>query len=128
MFDRIEDETIGDFGLSGSGAAGFELDRADWYLGTPPGTRILARSEDNQSHFVTVPEELLSHVNTVAGEKVADLARAEIVGFEPGRGGAAWSTGFITFCGSLPENGFDNPVSRLLRNVVTRFAGLETTP
>src|SRR6516165_5920527 len=30
IFDGIEDEIIGDFGLSGGGAAGFELDRADF--------------------------------------------------------------------------------------------------
>ena len=29
IFEGVEDEVIGDFGLSGGGAAGFELDRAD---------------------------------------------------------------------------------------------------
>jgi len=43
-------------------------------------------------------------------------------GFETAQGSAVFSTGSITFCGSLPENDFDNPVSRLLRNVVTRFS------
>jgi N,N-dimethylformamidase len=126
VFEGIENEIIGDFGLSGGGAAGFELDRADRYLGTPPNTRILARSEAHQSHFVAVPEELLSHVNTVTGEKPAELVRGEIVLFETQAGGAVFSTGSITFCGSLPHNGFDNPVSRLLRNVVTRFGELES--
>jgi len=126
IFEGIGDGVLGDFGLSGGGAAGFELDRADPYLGTPPGTRILARSEAHQPHFVAVPEELLSHVNTVTGEKVADLVRGEIVYFETGTGGAVFSTGSITFCGSLPHNGFDNPVSRLLHNVVVRFGGLES--
>ena len=45
IFDGIEGEIIGDFGLSGGGAAGFELDRADFALGTPPNALILARSE-----------------------------------------------------------------------------------
>ena len=123
MFDGIEGEIIGDFGLSGGGAAGFELDRADPILGTPPGTRIVARSEGHQSHFVTVPEELLSHVATVTGERPADLIRAEIVYFETPQGGAVFATGSITFCGSLSHNGYANPVSRLLENVVRRFAG-----
>ena len=35
MFDGIEGDVIGDYGLSGGGAAGFELDRADPDLGTP---------------------------------------------------------------------------------------------
>ena len=122
MFEGIADETLGDFGLSGGGAAGFELDRADEVLGSPPGTRILARSEGHQSHFVTVPEELLSHLATITGEKPADLVRAEIVHFETANGGAVFATGSITFCGSLPHNNYDNNVSRLLENVVRRFA------
>ncbi|PHK95430.1 N,N-dimethylformamidase large subunit [Pseudoroseomonas rhizosphaerae] len=122
IFEGIEEEVIGDFGLSGGGAAGFELDRADPAQGSPPNLRILARSEGHQAHFVAVPEELLSHVNTVTGEKPAALVRAEIVYFETAQGGAVFSTGSITFCGSLPHNNFDNSVSRLLRNVVTRFA------
>ena len=68
MFDGIEDAILGDHGLSGGGAAGFELDRADFDLGTPENAVILARSEDPPRSFVTVPEELLSHVNTVSGE------------------------------------------------------------
>ena len=85
IFEGVDDETIGDFGLSGGGAAGFELDRADRRLGTPPNTVILARSEGHQAHFVAVPEELLSHVNTVTGEAPRDLIRAEIVYFETDR-------------------------------------------
>ncbi|KAA2212865.1 N,N-dimethylformamidase beta subunit family domain-containing protein [Teichococcus oryzae] len=122
IFEGIDNEIIGDFGLSGGGAAGFELDRADWTQGTPPNARILARSEGHQSHFVAVPEELLSHLSTVTGEKPAELVRAEMVYFETAQGGAVFSTGSITFCGSLPSNDFNNPVSRLLRNVVTRFS------
>lgn len=122
IFDGIDDELIGDFGLSGGGAAGFELDRADRRLGTPPNTVILARSEAHQDHFVAVPEELLSHVNTVTGEAPRDLIRAEIVYFETERGGAVFATGSITFCGSLSHDGYRNNVSRMLGNVVARFA------
>ena len=35
----------------------------------PPNATILARSEKHQPHFIAVPEELLSHVNTVTGER-----------------------------------------------------------
>lgn len=122
VFEGIEGDTIGGFGLSGGGAAGFELDRADLRLGTPPNTAILARSEGHQAHFVAVPEELLSHVNTVTGERPSDLIRAEIVLFETAGGGAVFATGSITFCGSLSHNGYDNDVSRLLGNVLRRFS------
>ncbi len=123
IFEGVEGEALGDFGLSGGGAAGFELDRADRRLGTPPNAVILARSEGHQAHYVAVPEELLSHVNTVTGEAPRDLIRAEIVYFETADGGAVFSTGSITFCGSLSHGGYENPVSRMLGNVVRRFAG-----
>jgi N,N-dimethylformamidase len=121
IFDGIDGDIIGDIGLSGGGAAGFELDRADFALGTPPNALILARSEAHQRHFVVVPEELLTHVTTVTGERPNALIRAEIVYFETVAGGAVFSTGSITFCGSLSHNNYDNNVSRLLENVLRRF-------
>ena len=124
IFDGIEDEIIGDFGLSGGGAAGFELDRADFALGTPPNALILARSEGHQSHFGTVLEELLSHLATLNGERPKDLIRAEIIYFETAAGGAVFSTGSITFCGSLSCNKYDNNISRMLENVLRRFSGI----
>ena len=121
MFEGVEGEFIGDYGLSGGGAAGFELDRADFSLGTPPEAVILARSEDPPASFVTVPEELLSHLTTVSGERVDALKRGEIVYFDTPGGGAVWSTGSITYAGSLWRNGFDGPISRLTENVLRRF-------
>ncbi|MCC7425794.1 MAG: N,N-dimethylformamidase large subunit [Alphaproteobacteria bacterium] len=121
IFAGVEEEILGDFGLSGGGAAGFELDRADFTLGTPLHALILARSENHQAHFVVVPEELLSHLWTVSGEKPQDLIRGEIVFYETPKGGAVFAVGSITFCGSLSHNGYDNPISRMLENVVRRF-------
>jgi N,N-dimethylformamidase len=124
MFEGIEGDVLGDYGLSGGGAAGFELDRADDDLGTPDGAVILARSEDPPASFFTVPEEVLAGRRTVSGERLEDLMRAEIVWFPTEGGGEVFSVGSITFCGSLWHNGaFDGPVSRLLENVVRRFAG-----
>lgn len=115
-------EIIGDYGLSGGGAAGFELDRADTRLGTPPDTVILARSEQPPPSFVTVPEELLSHIATVTGESPEALKRAEIIFFEVPGGGAVFAVGSITFCGSLWNGkGFEGPVSRMLENVLRYF-------
>jgi N,N-dimethylformamidase len=121
MFDGITEEILGDYGLSGGAAAGFELDRADADLGTPDNAVILARSENPPASMTLVLEEMLSHLTTVSGERPADLMRAEIVYFETPRGGAVFSVGSITFCGSLWRNGFEGPVSRLLENVVRRF-------
>lgn len=124
VFAGINEEIVGDYGLSGGGAAGFELDRADPMLGTPENTVILARSEDPPKSFVTVHEELLGASNTISGENAPDLMRGEITYFDTPSGGAVFAVGSITFCGSLWRDGrFDGPVSRLLENVVRRFAG-----
>lgn len=123
MFDGITDETIGGFGLSGHGAAGFELDRTDKKLGTPAHALVVARSENHPADapWVLVPEEQLTHLTTITGSKPKDLIRADMTFFETPGGGAVFSTGSITFCGSLPHSNFDNNVSTLLGNTLRRF-------
>jgi len=122
MFDGVDGEVLGDFGLSAGGAAGFELDRADVALGTPPNAIVVAVSEQVGPSFFTVPEELLSKHRSINGEPPDALIRADMTYFETPDGGAVFSTGSITFCGSLSHNGYDNPVSRLVGNVLRRFA------
>jgi N,N-dimethylformamidase len=124
MLAGIDDDKIGDFGLSAHGAAGFELDRTDKRLGTPPHAVVVAASENHppETPWVLVPEEYLTHTATVAGRPPAELIRADMTFFETANGkGAVFSTGSITFCGSLPSNGYDNNVSQLLANVLDRF-------
>lgn len=124
IFDGVGEEKLGDYGFSGGGAAGFELDRADQELGTPPETVILAVSENHSESFIAVPEELLTHTRTETGEDPEDLIRAEIVYCPKPNGGAIFSVGSICFCGSLNHNAGDNGVSRMLENVIRRFASL----
>jgi N,N-dimethylformamidase len=121
MFDGIEDEILGDFGLCGGGAAGFELDRVDYRLGSPENTVILASSENHDDSFVLVPEEHLTHITNWPGEPAEQLIRADLAYIETETGGAIFSTGSITFCGSLPVNNFQNNISTLLDNVFHRF-------
>ena len=122
MFAGIEDEKIGDFGLSGGGAAGFELDRADVRLGTPEHALVVATSE-NHTHpdWMLVPEEHLTHLSNLPGEPTDQLIRADMTFFETPNNGAVFSVGSITFCGSLPVNNCNNNVSMLLANVLDRF-------
>ena len=121
IFEGVADRILGDFGLSGGGAAGFELDRVDPRLGSPPNTLVLATSEQHGDTFVVVPEELLTHISTWPGEPPAALIRADMAFFETGRGGAVFSVGSITYCGSLSHNGYDNNISHITRNVLERF-------
>ena len=121
VFEGVDDEILGDFGLSGGGAAGFELDRADPSLGTPLNVVVLASSENYPDHFVLVPEEMLTHLTTRTGEPESELIRSDIVIFETPKGGYVFSVGSISYCGSLPWNNFDNNISKLTENVLTRF-------
>ena len=121
VFAGIDEALIGDFGLAGGGAAGFELDRADARLGTPRNAVVLATSEGHGDHFVVVPEDVLSNLLSWNGEPFDDLIRADIVYFDTPGNGAVFSVGSITFCGSLPVNECDNNISRMLRNVLDRF-------
>ena len=122
IFEGVEDEILGDFGLSGGGAAGFELDRADKRLGTPLHAIVLASSEEHiPENFILVHEEMLTQYNTWPGEPAADLIRADMIYFETPNDGAVFSVGSITFCGSLAHNHYDNNISRLVNNVLTRF-------
>ncbi len=122
ILEGVKGDVIGDFGLSGGGAAGFELDRADRRLGTPAHAIVIASSEGHdRDRFVLVPEEWLTDVTTWPGEPRDRLIRADMTYFETEHGGAVFSVGSITFCGSLPHNDFDNDVSRIVDNVLRRF-------
>ncbi len=121
LFEGVEGEEIGVEGLCGGGAAGFELDRADVALGTHPDAVVLARSEGHPEHFVAVPEEILSHIETISGETEEDLIRAEILYWETPAGGIVFSVGSITFCGSLFQADESRSVARIMRNLVQRF-------
>ena len=115
-------DVIGNFGLSGGGAAGFELDRADHRLGTPPNAIVVASSEGHDlSRFKLVHEDWLTDVLTWTGEPLEKLIRADMTYFETPNGGAVFSVGSITFCGSLPHDDFKNDISRIVDNVLRRF-------
>ena len=45
-----------------------------------------------------------------------------MVFFETPNDGAVFSTGSISWCGSLSHNGYDNDVSRITANVLRRFS------
>jgi len=121
MFEGIDDDILGNFGFSGGGAAGFELDRYDRSLGSPDNAVVVASSENHNDTFVLVPEEQLTHLTNWPGVSTEELIRADMVYFDTPSGGAIFSVGSITFCGSLPFNNFDNNISKLLANIFNQF-------
>ncbi len=77
-----DDEMIGDFGLVMSGAAGDELDRVDFELGTPAQTMRLATSQDMHSayYLMTHEDQLISLPDNDGTNN--DNVRADMVYFE----------------------------------------------
>ena len=123
IFEGIgEDELVGDFPslVLEHGAAGFEMDRWDHALGTPPHALLLASSFGHSDAYQHVIEEV-PYSNSKEGGSVQPLVRSDIVYFECPNGGAVFSVGSITWCAALSQNGYDNNVSRITDNVLTRF-------
>jgi N,N-dimethylformamidase len=125
LFHGIGGEIIGDFGAWGDGAAGLEIDCFDAALGSPPHTLVVASSENHSNAFLMVNEEMLSNSRGLDGT-LNPRIRADIVFFEAPNGGAVFATGSIAFVASLAHNGYENSVSRLIKNAVERF--IDPTP
>ncbi len=121
MFEGIEGEIIGNFGLAHSAAGGLELDRYDLALGTPPHALIVASSGGHSDNYQTVTEEVLYPYPGLSGSHDYRL-RADMVYFTTPNNGAVFSTGSIAFSQSLPYNNFDNNISKLLSNIVGAFS------
>ena len=124
IFEGVEDEVIGDFGLIGGGAAGLELDCISAELGSPPNILRLASSEHHTQQVMLVNEEFGVVPPNLGGDQ-NERVRADLAFYETPSGGAVFSTGSIAWCGSLPVNGFENNVSRITENVLRRFARSE---
>jgi N,N-dimethylformamidase len=123
MFEGIDTtpgRKFGDFGLSGGGAAGLEIDRADYNLGTPPHAIVLASSKSHTDIYLMTPEDMLDPTPDMSGTQ-NDTIRADMVFFETALGGAVFSTGSIAWAGAMAWNNYNNEVSRLMRNVLKRF-------
>jgi N,N-dimethylformamidase len=114
----------GEFGAHGSvlgGAAGFELDRADGELGTPPHALVIANAHGFSDVYQGVVEDIRT-ADSQQGGTVSPSVRSDIVFYETAAGGAVFSVGSIAYCGALNDFDGDNHVSRLTENVLRRFA------
>jgi len=72
--------------------------------------------------YLLVVEDLEVTDADVTGPST-DRVRADLTDLPYPGGGAVFSTGSISWCGSLSHAGYDNDVARVTRNVLRRFLG-----
>ena len=125
IFEGLNSDIIGDFGFRGGGAVGLEIDRWDSDLGSPPASVILATSDHVGLGGLLSGEEYITTTRALDGVQNGRV-RCDMVFFATPKGGAVWSAGTIAWATSLLWNKGENSVSRVTRNVLTRF--LDPTP
>ena len=81
---------------------------------------IVASSKSHTDIYLMTPEDMLDPTPDMSGTQ-NDTIRADMVFFETAHGGAVFSTGSIAWAGAMAWNHYDNEVSQLMRNVLTRF-------
>jgi N,N-dimethylformamidase len=129
IFAGVEGETIGEFPALTLrwGAAGYELDRADAALGTPPHALIVASAAGFSDAYQHVVEEVAATTGWEGGTRNPNV-RADMVFFETPNDGAVFSVGSISWTSALSWNNYDNDVSRITENVVRAFAASGSLP
>jgi N,N-dimethylformamidase len=120
VLDGVDDDLFGFFGTMG-GAAGMEIDAVDPSLGTPPQTIVLATSEGHPDDMLEARENYGMTLTAPGGARNPRV-HADMVLVPWENGGGVFAPGSITWAGSLAHDGYANPVSTILGNVLDRFA------
>ena len=122
VFDGVENERFGDYGLALGGAGGLEIDRYELGLGTPPNTYLLATTEPFTDNYPHVVEEIMFNLPGTGGTQDFQV-RGDMTLVTSPSGGAVFSSGSIAWGQALPVNGCDNDCARITANVLRRFSG-----
>ncbi|MCU1488607.1 MAG: subunit beta of N,N-dimethylformamidase [Acidimicrobiaceae bacterium] len=117
VFEGVEEDLIGDYGLIMGGAVGDEVDRIDYELGSPHETVVLASSGPLSDYYGVAQEDRIRF----RGAREVGEARADMTLLTSASGGAVFSVGSISWNGSLAHNGYRNGVDRVTWNVLSRF-------
>ena len=121
IFAGVESEMIGEHGLYLGGAAGYEIDRFDPAFGSPPEAIVLATSQGlHPPSYLLVIEDMEVTIAAITSAD-SDRVRADVGLSAVPEGGAVFSVGSCSWCGSLSTNGYDNDISRITENVLRRF-------
>ena len=118
-----EGQVFGEYGIDRvkGGVVGFEIDKYNPGSGAPRHLLHLATNEPLLPKIEDVKTGTLPL--TIAYHPAPDemWAGADMVFFETPNGGAMLSTGTICWMSSALENGYDNDVAQITRNIIARF-------
>jgi N,N-dimethylformamidase len=122
IFAGVSDaKIIGNYGLSLGGAAGYEIDRHDPAFGSEKESVVLMTSQGlHPDSYLLVIEDTEVMIPGVTGS-TSELVRADVVYLPVPGGGAVFSVGSCSWCGSLSHNDYDNDIYKITDNVLTRF-------
>lgn len=115
IFDGVAGDRVGAKSVLLGGAAGFEYDRMDHALGSPPETVLLA-----SAYFDEVATEYTINDSRWTGAPAEN--RSDITLIERPSGGAVFAAGSVSWTAALFDNDGDNAVARVTRNVIKRFS------
>lgn len=129
VFEGVTSSRIGKFPSlqNQGGPAGEEIDRADFALGTPTTTLLLATAKGFGDEYVHAIEEV-NTANLMQGGATNPNVRADMTLMYYPNEGAVWSVGSIAWSGSLFYNHHSNDVARVSLNVLRGFQTLEKLP
>ena len=120
------DETIGDFGLIGGGAAGLELDIADPTLGTPPHALVVASlGGATPTPISLVNEEVCRSPRRTRWARHNPRCAPTSCSSRPPTAARCSRPARSPGAAALAHNGYDNNVARITGNVLRRFAADE---
>ena len=120
IFNGVKEKIIGNFGLSGGGASGLEIDSVNKDLGSPDNILILASSKKHTDVYMMTPEDMLDPAPGMGGTE-AEIIKSDMVFFKTLNNGAVFSVGSIAWAGSMAWNNYKNNVSKITKNVLDGF-------
>jgi len=125
-----EGEVFGEYGIDRvkGGVVGFEIDKFNPGSGAPRHVLHLATNEPLLPKIEDVKTGTLPLTIAYHPSPGDMWAGADMVFFETPKGGAMFSTGTICWFSSTLEDGFDNDVAQITRNVIARFLASEPFP
>jgi N,N-dimethylformamidase len=120
LFEGVNTETFGDYGLVLGGAAGYEVDATDHHLGTSSDTIVVARATGFGAHFMQ--DATRWHEGGLAeltGKRCAEMTLRHLPA-----GGLIFTASSVAWMGALPTAGSSmNDVGLITLNLLKRVSG-----